>query len=137
MTVPFLGQVQEGSLAQISLAVCLVDLSLGSEHCLHYLLCYFAIPFFLQVICRIKDAVTIRGLLSCISPSACLMPFLSQRHTQVSLACSYGTVEMFCDLNSQPKASLAMVMDQGLLEQGNADTMNVHGISPLPQTSVF
>lgn len=64
-------------------------------------------------------------------------PSLSQRHTPLLSACSYGTVKMFCDTNSQPKASSAMVIGQGLLEQGNADTINVHGISPLQQIALF
>lgn len=44
---------------------------------------------------------------------------------------------MFCDTNSQPKASSAMVIGQGLPEQGNADTINVRGISPLQQIALF
>lgn len=64
-------------------------------------------------------------------------PSLSQRQTPLSSVYSYGTVKMFCDLNSQPKSSLAMVMDQALLEQGNAYTINVCGISPLQQIALY
>ena len=64
-------------------------------------------------------------------------PSLSQGRIRLLSACGYGTVKMFCDLNSQPKASSATVMDQGLPDQGNANTMNVHGISPLQQIALF
>lgn len=58
-------------------------------------------------------------------------PSLSQRHTLLSSVCSYGFAKMFCDLNSQPKPSWAVVVDQGLLEQGIENTVNVCGIRPL------
>lgn len=64
-------------------------------------------------------------------------PSLSQRHTLLSSACSYGSVEMFCGLNSQPKSSWAVVMDQGLLEQGIEDTVNACGIHPLQKLPDF
>lgn len=64
-------------------------------------------------------------------------PSLSQRHILLLSACGYGTVKMLCDLNNQPKASSAMVIEQGLLEQGNADAINVHCISPLQLIAIF
>lgn len=72
---------------------------------------------------------------SCLSLAFC--PSLSQGHAPLLSACGYGTVKMCCDLNSQPKASLAMVMDQALPEQGNADTIDVCGISPFQQIALF
>lgn len=80
MLVPFLSQSQEGSLA-----VCPVDMSPGSGHHLGYLCSQHSCAIaFLQVTCTIKDAVTIGGLLGCIPPSACLLPFpLPKAHSAV------------------------------------------------------